>query len=133
MTVSSVPARAGANPRGRRTPSKSLKGRRLGSSSADLDVAEKAKAYTRGASPADSASAWPSCARLVWSSRRWLLYDEPTSALDPARRRELVEVLAEVRAGGMTQIVVTHDHALVDAVADLVFDLDAGRLVARPR
>jgi ABC-type polar amino acid transport system ATPase subunit len=72
-------------------------------------------------------------ARALAMAPACLLYDEPTSALDPARRRELVEVLSEVRAGGMTQIVVTHDHALVDAVADLVFDLDAGRLVARLR
>ena len=72
-------------------------------------------------------------ARALAMAPACLLYDEPTSALDPARRGELVEVLSEVRAGGMTQIVVTHDHALVDAVADLVFDLDAGRLVARPR
>jgi ABC-type polar amino acid transport system ATPase subunit len=38
-----------------------------------------------------------------------------------------------VRASGMTQLVVTHDGALVDAVADLVFHLDGGRLTERPR
>ncbi len=71
-------------------------------------------------------------ARALAMAPACLLYDEPTSALDPARRAELVEVLRAVRAGGMTQIVVTHDTTLVDAVADLVFHLDAGQLVARP-
>jgi len=72
-------------------------------------------------------------ARALAMAPACLLYDEPTSALDPARRSELVEVLAEVRAGRMTQIVVTHVLDLVAAVADLVFGLDAGRLAPRPR
>ena len=69
-------------------------------------------------------------ARALAMAPACLLYDEPTSALDPARRAELVDVLATVRAAGTTQIVVTHDHALVAAAADHVFRLDAGRLAA---
>jgi len=72
-------------------------------------------------------------ARALAMAPACLLYDEPTSALDPGRRSELVEVLHDVRAGGMTQLVVTHDAALVDAVADVVFHLDAGRLAPRSR
>lgn len=68
-------------------------------------------------------------ARALARAPGCLLYDEPTSALDPARKGEVLEVLAEVRAAGMTQIVVTHDAAFVAAVADRVFRLDAGRLV----
>jgi ABC-type polar amino acid transport system ATPase subunit len=67
-------------------------------------------------------------ARALAMAPACLLYDEPTSALDPARRSELVDVLAKVRAAGMTQVVVTHDAGFVDAAADLVFRLDAGRL-----
>jgi ABC-type polar amino acid transport system ATPase subunit len=70
-------------------------------------------------------------ARALAMTPACLLYDEPTSALDPTRKSELVEVLAAVRAGGMTQIVVTHDLALVDAITDLVFQLEAGRLARR--
>ncbi|MCC6765954.1 MAG: amino acid ABC transporter ATP-binding protein [Deltaproteobacteria bacterium] len=69
-------------------------------------------------------------ARALAMAPACLLYDEPTSALDPARRSELVEVLARVRADGMTQVVVTHDAALVEAAADLVFRIDGGRLAA---
>ncbi|MCC6846990.1 MAG: amino acid ABC transporter ATP-binding protein [Deltaproteobacteria bacterium] len=69
-------------------------------------------------------------ARALAMAPACLLYDEPTSALDPARRSELVEVLARVRADGMTQVVVTHDAALVAAAADRVFRIDGGRLAA---
>lgn len=67
-------------------------------------------------------------ARALAMAPACLLYDEPTSALDPGRKDEVVAVLGEVRAAGMTQIVVTHDATLVEAVADLVFRLDAGLL-----
>jgi ABC-type polar amino acid transport system ATPase subunit len=72
-------------------------------------------------------------ARALAMAPACLLYDEPTSALDPARKREIAEILGQVRATGMTQILVTHDAALVESVADLVFRLDAGRLTPRPR
>lgn len=72
-------------------------------------------------------------ARALAMAPACLLYDEPTSALDPARRAELVEVLANVRAGGTTQILVTHDAALVASAADVVFRLDAGRLAPETR
>jgi ABC-type polar amino acid transport system ATPase subunit len=69
-------------------------------------------------------------ARALAMAPACLLYDEPTSALDAARRADLVDVLTRVRADGMTQIVVTHDATLVEAVADLVFRLDGGTLIA---
>jgi ABC-type polar amino acid transport system ATPase subunit len=72
-------------------------------------------------------------ARALAMAPACLLYDEPTSALDPSRKREVIEILADVRATGMTQVVVTHDGALVAEIADLVFRLDAGRLIPEPR
>ena len=71
-------------------------------------------------------------ARALAMAPACLLYDEPTSALDPERKGEVLEVLAAVRARGVTQIVVSHD-ALVATAADLVFRLDAGKLTAEPR
>lgn len=72
-------------------------------------------------------------ARALAMAPACLLYDEPTSALDPARKGEVRDVLATVRAGGVTQIVVSHDEALVARVADHVFRIDAGRLTAESR
>ncbi len=71
-------------------------------------------------------------ARALAMAPACLLYDEPTSALDPERKSEVLEVLAAVRARGVTQIVVSHD-ALVATAADLVFRLEAGRLTSEPR
>ena len=87
----------------------------------------------------DKAGAYPSqlsggqcqrsaIARALAMSPACLLYDEPTSALDPARKGEVAEVLGDLRAAGMTQIVVTHDAAFLTTVADLVFTLRRGRL-----
>lgn len=72
-------------------------------------------------------------ARALAMAPACLLYDEPTSALDPARKSEVLDVLATVRAAGVTQIVVSHDETLVARAADHVFRLDAGRLTAEPR
>ena len=72
-------------------------------------------------------------ARALAMAPACLLYDEPTSALDPVRKSEVLDVLATIRAGGVTQIVVSHDEALVARVADHVFRIDAGRVTAEPR
>jgi ABC-type polar amino acid transport system ATPase subunit len=98
---------------------------------AQLGLAEKAMEYPARLSGGQCQRV--AIARALAMSPGCLLYDEPTSALDPARKGELAQVLREVRAGGMTQIVVTHDPALVEAVADVVFHLDGGGLVAGPR
>ena len=44
--------------------------------------------------------------------------DEPTSALDPALRQQVEEVILDLRKQGMTQIVVTHDMAFAEKIAD---------------
>jgi ABC-type polar amino acid transport system ATPase subunit len=94
---------------------------------AQLGLADKADAHPARLSGGQCQRA--AIARALAMTPACLLYDEPTSALDAARKRELVDVLADVRARGMTQVVVTHDEALVADAADLVFHLDAGRLV----
>jgi len=96
-----------------------------------LGLADKADAHPSRLSGGQSQRV--AIARALAMAPACLLYDEPTSALDPARKGEVLEVLAEVRAAGMTQIVVTHDAAFVAAVADVVLRLDAGRLVPAPR
>lgn len=94
---------------------------------AQLGLADKIDAHPSRLSGGQSQRV--AIARALLMAPACLLYDEPTSALDPTRKREVIEVLAAVRASGVTQIVVTHDEALVGATADFVFRLDAGRLV----
>lgn len=51
-----------------------------------------------------------------------LLLDEPTSALDPPMSREVLSVVAQVAAAGMTLVMVTHELRFVSQMADrLVF------------
>ncbi len=59
-----------------------------------------------------------------------LLLDEPTAALDPASQGAVIRMLAEWGDAGRTLITSTHDLALVEEIADKVFVLEQGRLVA---
>lgn len=57
-------------------------------------------------------------ARALAMKSKVLGYDEPTSALDPALRQQVEEVILDLRKQGMTQIVVTHDMAFAEKIAD---------------
>ena len=57
-------------------------------------------------------------ARAMAMDPKVLAYDEPTSALDPALRQQVEEVILDLRKQGMTQIVVTHDMAFAEKIAD---------------
>ena len=59
-----------------------------------------------------------------------LLADEPTSALDAVLRLQMARELKELsRSGGMAQVVVTHDLALAQFLADTLAVLHEGRFV----
>jgi len=98
---------------------------------AQLGLADKADAHPSRLSGGQCQRV--AIARALAMAPACLLYDEPTSALDHARKREVIEILGQVRATGMTQLVVTHDLGLVEAVTDLIFRLEDGRLLTNPR
>lgn len=54
-------------------------------------------------------------ARALVDDRRLLLLDEPTSGVDLATRREVLEVVGELHADGLTIVLTTHDVNLVAA------------------
>jgi len=58
-----------------------------------------------------------------------LLFDEPTSSLDPEIIGEVLAVMEELSAEGMTMIVVTHEMGFAREAADTVVFMDAGRIV----
>jgi polar amino acid transport system ATP-binding protein len=58
-----------------------------------------------------------------------MLYDEPTSALDPEMIREVLDVMAELSAEGMTSIVVTHEMGFARRAADRIVFMEAGEIV----
>ena len=58
-----------------------------------------------------------------------MLFDEPTSALDPEMVGEVLNVMKELAADGMTMIVVTHEIGFAIEVADRIVFMDAGYIV----
>lgn len=55
-----------------------------------------------------------------------MLFDEPTSALDPEMVGEVLSVMKELAAEGMTMIVVTHEMGFAREVSDRVIFIDEG-------
>ena len=58
-----------------------------------------------------------------------LLLDEVTSALDPEMVGEVLDIIAELKAEGMTMILATHQMGFAYHIADRVAFLDAGTIV----
>ena len=58
-----------------------------------------------------------------------LLLDEVTSALDPELVGEVLNVIRELAAGGMTMVIATHEMAFAREIADRVCFLDAGEIL----
>lgn len=68
-------------------------------------------------------------ARALAMRPRLMLFDEPTSALDPELVGEVLEVMRELAASGMTMVVVTHEIAFAREAADVVVFMDDGVVV----
>lgn len=57
-----------------------------------------------------------------------ILFDEPTSALDPEMVGEVLDLMKEIAAMGMTMIVVTHEMGFAKEVATRVIFMDEGKI-----
>jgi ABC-type polar amino acid transport system ATPase subunit len=68
-------------------------------------------------------------ARALAMKPEAILFDEPTSALDPRMAAEVIEVIADLAAGGQTMIVVTHAMGFARNVAHTVHVMGGGRIV----
>ena len=68
-------------------------------------------------------------ARALAMDPKLMLFDEPTSALDPELVGDVLNVMRELAAGGMTMIVVTHEMGFARDVADRVVFMDGGVVV----
>lgn len=88
----------------------------------------------------DKASAYPeqlsggqkqrvAIARSLCMNPQVMLFDEPTSALDPELVGEVLQVMQQLAAEGMTMVVVTHEMQFAREVAHQVFFLDQGIVI----
>ncbi|WP_028235169.1 amino acid ABC transporter ATP-binding protein [Pseudobutyrivibrio sp. MD2005] len=58
-----------------------------------------------------------------------MLFDEPTSALDPEMVGEVLQVMKNLAADGMTMVIVTHEMGFAREVADRVIFMDGGYII----
>jgi len=88
----------------------------------------------------DREKAWPSqlsggqkqrvaIARALAMDPDIMLFDEVTSALDPELVNEVLQVMQDLAAGGMTMVVVTHEMGFAREMADRVIMMDDGAII----
>jgi polar amino acid transport system ATP-binding protein len=68
-------------------------------------------------------------ARALAMKPKLMLYDEPTSALDPEMIREVLDVMTELSAEGMTSVVVTHEMGFARRAADRIVFMERGEII----
>ena len=60
-----------------------------------------------------------------------MLFDEPTSALDPEMVGEVLQLMKDLAADGMTMVCVTHEMGFAREVANRVLFMDEGQILER--
>ncbi len=68
-------------------------------------------------------------ARALAMEPKLMLFDEPTSALDPELVGEVLDVMRDLAASGMTMVVVTHEMGFAREVGDALVFMDDGMVV----
>ena len=104
------------------------------------EAEERARTLLHRVGLADKILAYPSqlsggqqqrvaIARALAMEPEAMLFDEVTSALDPELVGEVLRVMRQLAADGMTMVVVTHEMGFAREVADRVVMMDEGLIV----
>ena len=97
---------------------------------AQLDrVGLKHKAATRPATLSGGQQQRVAIARALAMAPQVMFFDEATSALDPEMVKDILALIADLGAGGMTMVVVTHEMGFARSASDAVAFLDRGKVV----
>ncbi|MGR6467745.1 amino acid ABC transporter ATP-binding protein [Rhizobium sp. PAMB 3182] len=72
-------------------------------------------------------------ARALALDPKVMLFDEPTSALDPELVGSVLKVMKDLKAKGMTMLVVSHEMSFARETADRVVFMDGGVIVEQGR
>ena len=70
-------------------------------------------------------------ARALAMDPEIILFDEPTSALDPEMVGEVLRVMKDLAAQGMTMVIVTHEMNFAKSIADQIVVLEDGRVIEK--
>ena len=103
------------------------------------EASEKADELLARVGLPDKADSYPDClsggqkqriaiARALAMNPDVMLFDEPTSALDPEMVGEVLNIMKELAADGMTMVVVTHEMGFAREVATRVIFIDEGKI-----
>lgn len=89
-----------------------------------MGLSDKAKSYPCELSGGQQQRV--SIARALALNPEMLFFDEPTSALDPELTGEILKVIKELAAEGMTMVIVTHEMGFARDVADHIIFMEGG-------
>ena len=92
-----------------------------------VGLEEKAQAYPNQLSGGQKQRI--AIVRALAMNPKVMLFDEPTSALDPEMVGEVLEVMKELAAEGMTMVVVTHEMGFAREVGSRILFMDEGKIV----
>ena len=96
---------------------------------AKVGLADKAASYPEQLSGGQQQRV--AIARSLAMQPKVMLFDEVTSALDPELTGEVLRVIEDLAAGGMTMVMVTHEMAFARKVADQILFMNRGRVWER--
>lgn len=94
---------------------------------ADLGILDKADAFIDQLSGGEQQRV--AIARALMLEPEILLIDEATSNLDPKRRDEFMLILNQLKQEGMSIVLVSHDHEMMETHADRLIYLEQGEIV----
>ncbi|HLH93073.1 MAG TPA: amino acid ABC transporter ATP-binding protein [Xanthobacteraceae bacterium] len=101
---------------------------RIGLAALDrVGLADKAEAYPGELSGGQQQRV--AIARALALEPKIMLFDEPTSALDPELVGSVLSVMRDLKRGGMTMLVVSHEMRFARDAADRVIFMDHGQIV----
>ncbi len=95
---------------------------------ARVSLEEKAKAFVGKLSGGQKQRLAVACALV--GDPKLLFLDEPTTGLDPQSRRQLWEIIRDIRAAGRTVLLTTHYMDEAERLCDRVAIVDHGRVIA---
>lgn len=72
-------------------------------------------------------------AMMTLPSPEWLIADEPTKGLDPLVRKQVADMFLQIKMAGRGMLLITHDLALAERLADRVVVLYAGEILEHGR
>ena len=94
---------------------------------AKVGLSDKAHNYPSSLSGGQQQRA--AIARALAMEPHVMLFDEPTSALDPEMVEEVLQVMKQLAAEGMTMVIVTHEMGFAREAAERVLFMDGGYIV----